>query len=66
MSEQTPRRGFLKTLGGFTAAMAAWPALAGAQTSSPRRRAGAQYRGDFAAPKLDKVRVALIGVGAPG
>jgi len=69
MADQNPRRGFLKTLGGFAAAAAAWPswpAVAGAQSSAPARRAGAQYRGDFAAPKLDKVRVALIGVGARG
>ena len=26
----------------------------------------AQYMGDFAAPKLDKVRIAIIGVGARG
>ncbi len=70
MSERTPRRGFLKTLGSLTAAVAAWPSLAGAQAqstgSTPARRAGARYRGDYAAPKLDKVRVALIGVGARG
>lgn len=66
MSEQTPRRGFLKALGGLTAALAAWPAVAGAQSSTPARRAGARYRGDYAAPRLDKVRVALIGVGARG
>ena len=69
MSDHTPRRGFLKTLGGLAAAAAAWPsfpAVLGAQSSSPARRAGARYRGDFAAPKLDKVRVALIGVGARG
>jgi predicted dehydrogenase len=69
MSERTPRRGFLKTLGSLTAAVAAWPSLAAqAQSpgSAPTRRAGARYRGDYAAPKLDKVKVALIGVGARG
>jgi predicted dehydrogenase len=66
MSAHTPRRGFLKSLGGLAAAVTAWPALASGQASAPRRRAGAQYRGDFAAPRLDKVRVALIGVGARG
>ena len=50
---QTERRNFLKTLGGATAAMAALPALAGAQASAPARKAGAKYMGDFAAPKLE-------------
>jgi predicted dehydrogenase len=63
---QTERRNFLKTLGGATAAMAALPALASGQVPAPSRKAGAKYMGDFAAPKLDKVRVALIGVGARG
>ena len=62
---QTERRTFLKTLGGATAALAAGPALeAGAQ--APPRPAGARYMGDFAAPRLDKVRLAMIGVGARG
>ena len=39
--------------------------MAAAQ-SAPARKAGAKYMGDFIAPKLDKVRVALIGVGARG
>ena len=59
------RRGFLKTLGGLTAAFASLPALASAQ-SAPARKAAAKYMGGFAAPKLDKVRVAMIGVGARG
>jgi predicted dehydrogenase len=63
---QPPRRGFLKTLGGLAAAVTAWPALASAQSSVPSRRTGARYMGDFAAPKLDKVRVAIIGLGARG
>ena len=66
LSSTTPRRSFIKTLGGFTAGLAALPALARAQTELPSRRAGAQYRGDYAAPKLDKVKVAIIGVGARG
>lgn len=57
------RRGFLKTLGGIGAGMAALPTLANAQ---PARPSGAKYMGDFAAPKLDKVRCAFIGVGARG
>lgn len=62
----TPRRNFLKALGGITAGFAALPTLASAQTSAPSRKSGAKYMGDFAAPKLDKVKVAIIGVGARG
>ena len=39
------------------AALTAWPAAVRGQVSAPSRRPGAQYRGDFAAPKLDRVRV---------
>ncbi|MEI6654079.1 MAG: Gfo/Idh/MocA family oxidoreductase [Verrucomicrobiota bacterium] len=63
---QTARRDFLKTLGGLSAAMAAFPAFARAQAAGPTRPAKAKYMGDFAAPKLDKVKVAIIGVGARG
>jgi hypothetical protein len=62
---QSGRRNFIKTLGGATAAMAALPALASGQAGAPRK-AGAKYMGDFAAPKLPKVRIAMIGVGARG
>jgi len=60
------RRGFLKSLGGATAGLAALPTLASGQATAPPRRAGARYMGGFAAPKIEKVRVALIGVGARG
>lgn len=63
---QAERRNFLKTLGGATAAFATLPVLGSAQASAPARGAGAKYMGDFAAPKLDTVRCALIGVGARG
>lgn len=59
------RRNFLKTLGGIGAGMAALPALLQAQ-NTPSRPSGAKYMGDFAAPKLEKVKVAIIGVGARG
>ncbi|MCF7674702.1 MAG: Gfo/Idh/MocA family oxidoreductase [Akkermansiaceae bacterium] len=62
----SPRRSFLKALGGFSAGMATLPSLAGAQSQTPSRRPGAKYMGDFAAPKLAKVKVAIIGVGARG
>ena len=62
----TQRRSFLKLLGGLSATVAALPVFAGGQGSAPVRRAGAKYMGDFAAPKLDRVRIAVIGVGARG
>ncbi|MCW1885699.1 Gfo/Idh/MocA family oxidoreductase [Luteolibacter flavescens] len=61
----TGRRSFLRTLGGIGAAITAAGGMAGAQ-GAPSRPSGAKYMGDFAAPKLDKVRVAIIGVGARG
>ncbi|QJE94994.1 Gfo/Idh/MocA family protein [Luteolibacter luteus] len=61
----TGRRNFLKSIGGVGAAMAATTALVKAQ-GSPDRPSGAKYMGDFAAPKLEKVKVAIIGVGARG
>jgi predicted dehydrogenase len=63
------RRGFLKALGGLGAGMAALPSIASAaaaSASAPARASGARYMGGFAAPKLDKVRCAFIGVGARG
>lgn len=64
----TQRRGFLKFLGGLSASFAALPTLVAAadSTNAPSRASGAKYMGDFAAPKLDKVKVAIIGVGARG
>lgn len=63
------RRAFLKSLGGLGAGVAALPSLAApapAPPPAPARPAGARYLGGFAAPKLDKVRCAFIGVGARG
>ena len=62
----TPRRNFIKALSGFTAGFAALPALTPAQTAAPSRPAGARYMGDFIAPPLEKIKVAIIGVGARG
>jgi hypothetical protein len=59
------RRSFLKTLGGVGAAITATAGIVNAQ-GAPARAAGAKYMGDFAAPKLDTIRIALIGVGARG
>ena len=65
-SKTTPRRDFIKVLGGLTASFAALPAMASAKSSAPARAAGAKYMGGFIAPKLEKVKVAIIGVGARG
>lgn len=61
-----PRRSFIKAIGGFTAAIAGAPMFVNAQAAAPARASGAKYMGDFAAPKLDKVKVAVIGVGSRG
>lgn len=64
-----PRRGFLKALGGITAGIAALPSFVSAQGGEDRaseRPSSAKYMGDFAAPKLETVKVAIIGVGARG
>jgi len=71
-----PRRNFLKAFGGFSTAFALIPNISSAASSpspptiptpsTPSRPSGSKYMGGFAAPKLDKVRVAIIGVGARG
>lgn len=76
MNANSNRRDFLKALGLSGAALAAGGTLApqgttGAQAeaalASPSgRRARAKYMGDFAAPKLEKVRWGMIGVGNRG
>jgi predicted dehydrogenase len=63
---RSQRRSFLKTLGGLTAAMATLPTLTHTQASAPAGGSGGKYMGDFVAPKLNKVKCALIGVGARG
>jgi predicted dehydrogenase len=62
----TPRRKFIKAIGGIAAGFAALPTLANAQQNAPARKSDARYMGGFSAPKLDKVKVAIIGVGARG
>lgn len=61
-----PRRNFIRSIGGITAGLVAMPSLANAKAGSPSRPANASYMGDFAAPKLDKIKCAFIGVGARG
>lgn len=56
------RRNFLKMLG---AAGTGFAALQSA-SAQPSRLRGAKYMGDFIAPKLDTVKIAIIGCGARG
>jgi predicted dehydrogenase len=71
-SNNATRRGFLQTLSGLTAGLASLTSLQAAaqsktqKTNTAQRPRQAKYMGDFVAPKLDKVKVAIIGVGARG
>jgi len=60
------RRNFLKKLGGIGAGIAAAGPVLQAADGGPARATGSKYMGDFVAPKLKKVKVAIIGVGARG
>lgn len=64
--EANGRRRFLKQLGGLGAGLTAAGAVVRAQGNTPPSPAGATYMGGYRAPKLDKVKVAVIGVGARG
>lgn len=72
-SKNPLRRNFLKTLGGIGLGLASLPSVLAAQTNSSSekstsnaRPAGSIYMGGFRAPKLDQIRIAIIGVGARG
>ncbi len=60
------RRDFLKKTSLTAAAIATATAFDSCAEKEQERPTGAQYMGDFAAPKLETVRIALIGVGARG
>ena len=60
------RRNFLKKTSIAGVGLAFLPRISNAGIISTTPASGAQYMGDFAAPKLDKVRFAVIGVGARG
>lgn len=60
------RRNFLKKTSLTAAALATATAFDSCAPEEQNRPTGSQYMGDFAAPKLDTVRIALIGVGARG
>ncbi|MBT8238025.1 MAG: Gfo/Idh/MocA family oxidoreductase [Croceitalea sp.] len=60
------RRKFLKKSSLTTAAMATWSLLPEYLRANSSRPSNSQYMGDFAAPKIENVRAAFIGVGARG
>ncbi|MGB5436538.1 MAG: Gfo/Idh/MocA family oxidoreductase [Maribacter sp.] len=60
------RRNFIRKTSLVGAAMAVSPMIGQGNFTLPERPYGAQYMGDFAAPKLETVRAAFIGVGARG
>lgn len=61
------RRDFLRALGALGAGITAAGALPSAEAApASARPRGARYMGDFAAPKLEKVRWGAIGLGARG
>ncbi len=62
------RRKFLKTTSLSAAGLATAAALntCADENEIQERPTGSQYMGDFGAPKLDQIRLALIGVGARG
>jgi len=64
------RRNFIKTLGALGAGIAAVGAVRSAEAAATEavasRPAAARYMGGFAAPKLEKVRWGVIGVGTRG
>ncbi|MBD0849974.1 Gfo/Idh/MocA family protein [Maribacter arenosus] len=60
------RRNFIRKTSLAGAAMAVSPILANENFNIPERPYGAQYMGDFVAPKLETIKAAFIGVGARG
>lgn len=60
------RRNFIKKTSLSAAAIAATTALVPDSIGQSARQSSAQYMGDFAAPKLNTIRAAFIGVGARG
>jgi len=67
MTEETnSRRKFLKALGGVGAGLTAANAFANTGANTPARIIGAKYMGGFIAPKINKIKVAIIGCGARG
>ncbi len=57
------RRNFIKAIGGMTAGLASINSVVSA---APARPSKAKYMGGFIAPKLETIKVAVIGLGARG
>ncbi|WP_273277138.1 Gfo/Idh/MocA family protein [Maribacter polysiphoniae] len=60
------RRNFIRKTSLAGAALAVTPSIVKGAYSNSERPYGAKYMGDFAAPKLETVRAAFIGVGSRG
>ncbi len=60
------RRNFIRKTSLAGAAITMAPMITRASGSPTERAAAAKYMGDFAAPKLENIRAAFIGVGARG
>ena len=60
------RRKFIQKTSLSAASIYMAGSLAGCEETASLRPSGSVYMGDYAAPKLEKVRIALIGVGARG
>jgi len=64
--KKTDRRNFIKKTALSGAGLATGTLLSNCSTTKPIAESGGTYMGDFAAPKLETVRAAFIGVGARG
>ncbi len=64
-TKKNTRRSFVKIAGAAATGIVVGCAMENSG-GIPSRLKGAEYRGDYAAPKLDTVRCAFIGVGARG
>ena len=64
--KKTDRRNFIKKTALSGAGLATGTLLSDCSTTKPIAESGGKYMGDFAAPKLETVRAAFIGVGARG
>ena len=60
------RRNFIKSTSLSAAGLATASVLPSCETTEPKAASGGKYMGDFAAPKLETVRAAFIGVGNRG
>lgn len=64
--KKVDRRNFLKKTSLSAAGLATGAILPACSTTKPVAPSGGTYMGDFAAPKMENIRIAIIGVGARG